>query len=176
MMINTNYASQVAYARENNAPVVNFNHTPTSLPSAPAQDTLTLSPQAQAMMQGKAITAIETAPTYVNPVTARSLLAQQQAKIPNSMSVNITNEKADSRFGDMMQKILDQRLGIDREKLAELEAMMEEIAKNENMSDEEKQKALEELEKIREQIIEESIKTREVAKQTDHSAENSVTA
>lgn len=165
-MINTNYASQVAYARDNNASGVNFNNKQSSITPS-TQDTLTLSPQAQAMMQGKPITAIETAPTYVNPVTARSLLAQQQTKIPSSMHANTTNEKADNRFGDMMQKILDQRLGIDREKLDELEAMMEEVAKNENLSPEEKQKALEELKKIREQIIEESLKTRDVAKQAN---------
>ena len=37
-----------------------------------------------------------------------------------------------------MQNILDKRLGIDRERLEELEALMEEIANNENMSPEEK--------------------------------------
>ena len=77
---------------------------------------------------------------------------------------NIT--EPDSRFGDMMQAILDKRLGVDRKKLAELEAMMAEIAKNENLSPEEKEKAIEEIGKMREKIIEESIDIKKIAKET----------
>ncbi|OUR82612.1 hypothetical protein A9Q75_05540 [Colwellia psychrerythraea] len=66
-----------------------------------------------------------------------------------------------------MQNILDKRLGIDRERLEELEALMEEIANNENMSPEEKQLALENLAEMREQIIEEGREIQEVVKQTD---------
>ena len=66
-----------------------------------------------------------------------------------------------------MQNILDKRLGIDRERLEELEALMEEIANNENMSPEEKQLALEKLAEMREQIIEEGREIQEVVKQTD---------
>ena len=67
----------------------------------------------------------------------------------------------------MMQNILDQRLGVDREKLKELEAMMEEIASNESMSAEEKAEALELLADMREKIIKESIELKEVAQQKD---------
>ena len=76
------------------------------------------------------------------------------------------NKVTDNRFNDMMLKILDKRLGIDREKLAELEAMIKNVAENEKMSPEEKQKAIEELEKMREEIIEKSIKIKETATET----------
>jgi hypothetical protein len=44
--------------------------------------------------------------------------------------------------------------------------MMEEIAKNKNMSPEEKQKSLEALEKIKEEITKESIEMKKVANQS----------
>jgi uncharacterized protein YfkK (UPF0435 family) len=72
----------------------------------------------------------------------------------------------DSRFGDMMQAILDKRLGVDRKRLEELEAMMAEIAKNENLSPEEKENAIEEIGKMRKKIIEESIDIKKIAKET----------
>jgi uncharacterized protein YfkK (UPF0435 family) len=65
----------------------------------------------------------------------------------------------------MMQAILDKRLGVDRKKLEELDAMMEEIAKNENLSPEEKATAMEEIAKMREEIIEESIEVKKIAKE-----------
>jgi uncharacterized membrane protein (DUF106 family) len=67
----------------------------------------------------------------------------------------------------MMQNILNQRLGIDNEKLEEIEAEMDEIASNENMSLEEKQKALEELAQQRDTFIEESIERAKVVNQTE---------
>jgi hypothetical protein len=44
--------------------------------------------------------------------------------------------------------------------------MMAEIAKNENLSPEEKEKAIEEIGKMREKIIEESIDIKKIAKET----------
>ncbi len=169
MMITNNYALQVAQAKSNNASVVNFDNTiPPVQPIPGEKDTVTLSDKALAMMNGTE--AKEVAPTYVRPETARALLAGSEA-IDAANNTNSTSTKEnnviDTRFGEMMQNIIDQRLGVDRKKLDELEALMAEIAENENMSPEEKQKALEMLAEMRDKLIEESREIREVAKQTE---------
>lgn len=79
---------------------------------------------------------------------------------------SVLKEAITNRFSEMMQNILNQRLGIDNEKLQEIEAEMEEVANNENMSPEEKQKALEELVQQRDTFIEESIERAKVVNQT----------
>ena len=166
MMINSNYAQQIAQAKANNATIVNFdNNTPVVQPIPGEKDTVTLSDKALAMMNGTTVK--EKPATYIKPETASSLLAENNTL--NTAKENTVKESVvtDDRFSEIMQNILDKRLGIDRDKLEELEAMMEEIANNENMSPEEKQKALEELAEIRERIIEESIEIREIAKQTE---------
>lgn len=163
MMINNNYALAVTQAKSANSSFVNFDKTTPAIQAIPGQkDTVTLSDKALAMMNGE-VAKEEKTPTYINPETASSLLAKSKS------TDDTTGNKApvDNRFGEMMQKIVDQRLGVDRKKLEEIDALMEEIAKNENMSPEEKQKALEELTKIREKIIEESLEIQKVAKQTD---------
>ena len=166
MMISNNYAQQVAHAKTNNNSIVNFDHTTAPVQPIPGEkDTVTLSDKALSMLNGTTIT--ENPPTYIRPETARSLLAQNDTTNSTNDSASKENTAIDNRFSDMMQKIVDQRLGVDREKLEELEALMEEIANNENMSPEEKQKALEMLGEMREKLIEESREIREVAKQTD---------
>jgi len=60
------------------------------------------------------------------------------------------------------QSILDNRLGIDKEKLKEIEAMMEEVANDENLSPEQKEKKLAELQELYEEVIEESVKRLEM--------------
>jgi len=79
---------------------------------------------------------------------------------------SVLKEAITNRFSEMMQNILNQRLGIDNEKLQEIEAEMEEVANNENMSPEEKQKALEELVQQRDTFIEESVERAKVVNQT----------
>ena len=171
MMINSNYAQQVALAKSNNATLVNFSNTTAPVQAiAGEQDTVTLSDKALAMMNGTEIK--EIAPTYVKPETAKSLLVKSEgAKNDVLHTSKSTSRKADvifdNRFNEIMQNILDQRLGIDRDKLKEIEAMMEEIANNENMSPEEKQQALEKLAEMREKVIEESREVREFSKQTE---------
>ena len=160
MMINMNYAQMVDLAKLSNASNVNFDkNREYTLPIAPKPDSFTLSDAALAKMNGENYTA--SAPTYIKPESANSLIA-----LNNSEGSTITGKTTDTRFGDMMQSILDKRLGIDREKLAELEAMIDEIANNENMSPAEKQKAMEQLEKMREELIEQSLQTKATAKQT----------
>jgi hypothetical protein len=79
---------------------------------------VSLSDKALAMMNGSEVK--EIAPTYVRPETARSILSQSEA----SKAKQATNAKEsnviDNRFSEMMQNILDKRLGIDRERLEEL--------------------------------------------------------
>jgi hypothetical protein len=165
MMINNNYAIQVAQAKSNNAAIVNFDNTTAVQPISGEKDMVTLSDKALAMMNGTDTK--EIMHTYIRPETARALLAESEAiKTPNDNSAK-EDKVIDTRFGEMMQNIIDQRLGVDRKKLEELEALMAEIADNENMSPEEKQKALEMLSEMREKIIEESREIREVAKQTE---------
>ncbi len=159
-MINMNYAQMVDLAKLSNANNVNFDknrdHT---LPITPKPDSFTLSNAALAKMNGQDYTA--SAPTYIKPESAKSLMSTHKVE------TSALNDKAiDTRFGDMMQSILDKRLGIDRDALAELEAMIEDIAKNENMSPKEKQKSIEQLEKMREDVVEQSLQTKATAKQT----------
>lgn len=166
MMINNNYALKLEQAKANNALVVNFDKITSAVQPIPGEkDTLTLSDKALAMMNGKEIQ--EIAPTYVRPETARSLLAESEAlKAVNVTSAN--EEKViDTRFGELMQNIIDQRLGVDRKKLEELDALMAKIAENENMSPEEKEQTLEKLAEMREKIIEEGREIQKTAKQTD---------
>ena len=158
MMINTNYTAHVQEAKANSAQQVHFDNTPKSNGYVSTTDTLTLSDAAIAKIAGNNVH--QTPPTYIKPATASSLLAANQS---NAIDNSTTQ---DDTFRNMMQSILDKRLGVDREQLAELEAMMEEIAKNENMSPEEKQKAIEQLEKMREELITESIENKKVATQT----------
>jgi hypothetical protein len=154
-MINNHYVQQVAQTKSSNALALNVDNTTLPVQPIPGEkDTVTLSDKALAMMNGNEVK--EIAPTYIRPETARSLLSQSKA----------ANTDVDNRFNKMMQNILNQRLGIDNEKLEEIEAEMEEIANNENMSAEEKQKALEELTQQRDTFIEESIERAKVVNQT----------
>lgn len=169
MMINTNYAEQIALAKTNKASFVNFdNNKSHSTSISGAKDTVSISSAALAKLNGADYQ--ETAPTYIKPISARSLLEANQSNELNQEKKVHT----DTRFSEMMQDILDKRLGIDRKKLEELDAMMEEIAKNENMSPEEKAAAMEKIAEMREKVIEESARIREVAKQTDHRSDDDV--
>ena len=155
MMVNNHYVQQVAQTKSSNALALKVDNTALPVQPIPGEkDTVTLSNKALAMMNGNEVK--EIAPTYIRPETASSLLSQSKA----------ANTDVDNRFSKMMQNILNQRLGIDNEKLEEIEAEMEEIANNENMSAEEKQKALEELAQQRDTFIEESIERAKVVNQT----------
>ena len=166
MMIDSNYALQVAQLKSTNTLALTVDKTTLPVQPIPGEkDTVTLSDKALAMMKGNEIK--EIAPTYVRPQTARSLLAKNELSTTDNNGNSKENAAIDNRFSEMLQNILDNRLGVDREKLEELEALMEEIANNENMSPEEKQLMLEKLAKMREQIIKEGREIQEVVKQTD---------
>ncbi|WP_159820894.1 hypothetical protein [Colwellia sp. 20A7] len=119
-------------------------------------------------MNGDNATTEEAAPTYIKPETASSLLAQNET----TSAADIQKSEKAIRFEEIMQSVLDQRTGIDRDKLAEINAMIEEIQNNEDMSPEEKEKTIEMLGKMKEEIIEESIELQKVAKQTDKNKED----
>lgn len=170
MMINFDYTAMVEQARAKGDTSVKFDNRVTPIaPITAKQDTVTLSKQAQALLNGNNIDNKEVAPTYIKPQTARSLLAESEATSASSSDKAEATKKSakNARFNEIMQSILDQRLGIDREKLNEINAMIEDIAKNEKMSDEEKEQAIKMLEEVREKIIEESLEVQKVAKQTD---------
>ncbi|MCO4798235.1 MAG: hypothetical protein KC484_03420 [Colwelliaceae bacterium] len=162
MMINANYAEIVANAKARNETYVSFDKAVTPINAITAEkDTFTLSERAIAKMRGSDSMVIESAPTYIKPKTAREFFAE------NTELTQISEENTQSsKFNEMMLSILDKRLGIDREKLEELNAMIKAIADDENLSPEEKQKAIEKLEEIREKIIEESMDIQKEAKQT----------
>lgn len=175
MMINVNYNEIIAQAKTKGSNHANFNNIDsTRSKSFVNQDTLTLSNQALSLLEGNKNIIQEISPIYVRPQTAAELLAgntNSQTNLQvNTSSLDENKVKdtttTDSRFGDMMQAILDKRLGVDRKRLEELEAMTAEIAKNENLSPEEKEKAIEEIGKMREKIIEESIDIKKIAKET----------
>jgi hypothetical protein len=163
MMIYSNYAQQIAQAKLNNASVVNFDKSsPAIQPVTSEKDTVTLSDKAVAMMNGHELKEIP--PTYARPETAKSILGE-------TGSLDTTNDEnktvIDDRFSKIMQNLLDQRLGVDRKKLEELDAMMEEIANDESMSPEAKEKALEKLAEMREKIIEEGREIKAMTEEVD---------
>lgn len=169
-MIKMDYAAIVANAKAKGASSVDFEHTVQPIKAiAGQQDTVTLSDQALALMNGNSINTQEPAPTYIRPETASSLLAKNKVEIDPAV---IEEQKNSQRFSDVMQNILDQRTGIDRKKLEEINAMIEEIAANEDMSPKEKDKTIEMLEKMREEIIKESIEIQQSAKQKDENQED----
>lgn len=157
MMVNMDYAGIVNEAKRNQRSQVTFEQRITPNATSHYVDKITLSDQAMALSRGEQ-QETKAPVSYIKPESANSLLKKS--------ATNNTAGNADSQFADMMQSILDKRLGVDREKLKEIEAMMKEIANNENLSAEEKQKALEELEKMKENLIAESLEIKKQAKKT----------
>ncbi|WP_159820893.1 hypothetical protein [Colwellia sp. 20A7] len=171
MMMNIDYTSIIDKARTSGATRVDFNNASPVKPIDPIssqQDTVTLSKQALALMNGDNATTEEAAPTYIKPETASSLLAQNET----TSAADIEKSEKAIRFEEIMQSVLDQRTGIDRDKLAEIDAMIEEVQNNEDMSPEEKEKTIEMLGKMKEEIIEGSIELQKIAKQTDKNKED----
>jgi len=170
MITNIDYTSIVEKARASGSTSVNFDTAVQPISSIKAeQDTVTISQQAIALMNGNStnVNTEETAPTYVRPETASSLLAQN-----NTSTTEVEKSEKDIRFDEIMQNILDQRTGVDRKKLDEINAMIEEVANNENLSPEEKEKMISMLEEMKEELMKETIELQKVAKQTDTDKED----
>ncbi len=165
MITNIDYSSIVEKARASGASNVDFDTAVQPISSIKAeQDTVTLSQQAVSLMNGETTQATveEISPTYVKPETASSLLAQN-----DTSTSDIETSESNIRFADIMQNILDQRTGVDRKKLEEIDAMIEEVANNESLSPEEKAEMIEKFEEMKEELMKEMIELQKVVKQTD---------
>ncbi|KXI29570.1 hypothetical protein [Paraglaciecola hydrolytica] len=62
----------------------------------------------------------------------------------------LTEQQKSQRLLDLMQSIIDARLGLDREKLKEIEAQMQEVANNDKLDNKQKKHLIEQLEKLKE--------------------------
>jgi hypothetical protein len=171
MIININYSEQIAHAKTQGASQVDFKRNAlTQLKNSPNQDTLTLSNQALSLINGNKNIIKETPPTYIKPQTASALIEENKNSTSKTEQLNEDGVGVSStknvKFEEMMQAIIDKRLGVDRKKLEEIEALMKEIAEDQNLSPEAKKNALKEIEKMRDNIIEESIEIKKTARQT----------
>jgi len=120
------------------------------------QDTVTLSSAAK---RGQETKASQTAHTY------EQLAPGKNSQHSNHNAVNRGTVQSDEKGGldpdkdnflqDAMQAILDKRAGIDREKLKELEAKMEEIANDESLSPEQKAEQMKLLQQQKEELLKE---------------------
>jgi lipase chaperone LimK len=102
--------------------------------------------------------------TYSLPQTAKELLDEYAAKELDVSAVN--KAKSDVRLNDMMENIINNRMGVDREQLKKIEAMMAKIAENEDLSPEQKEQAIKALEAQKQEIVEESLDVSKQAKQS----------
>lgn len=71
--------------------------------------------------------------------------ARAISKVSQSSDKTIEQE---TLFKDAMASIIEGRLGVDKEKIKEIEAMMEEVAKDETLSSEEKERRIGELQEL----------------------------
>jgi len=129
-------------------------------PIAP-QDTVTLSQGAMKGEQSKS----ENHNTYDHLVNAQRI-SNRTIEVNNAqVSTKETNEteiKHDALAGidttnflsDAMKTMVENRLGVDKEKIKEIEAMMEEIGKDESLSAQEKEKRIEGLQEMLEKEYE----------------------
>lgn len=95
--------------------------------------------------------------TFEQAIEKNRSLYSNAVNLPGSYQAQPEQQNTDNDF-DLMQSILDARLGIDRERLKEIEAEIAAIAKNPALSAQEKQKAIEALEKEKESLLEDAQK------------------
>ena len=98
---------------------------------------------------------------YQDRVTLSS--SAQTAENPEADSYDQLGSQAKQRISlqDVMQAILDKRTGIDREKLDEIEAQIQAIAKSETLSKEQKEAQIKLLEEQKTQLIQEFVENNE---------------
>jgi len=128
-------------------------------------DTVTLSAQAQQLSRGET-PAPQQLTTYEH-LGQINRISPVQLNIPDKPSQEVDDKQVEYRgkpeiniddfLGNAFQNILDSRMGIDKEKLKEIEAMMEEVAKDESLSPEQKEKRLEELQELYDDVIEQAV-------------------
>jgi len=129
-------------------------------PIAP-QDTVTLSQGAMNGEQSKS----ENHNTYDHLVSAQRI-SNRTIEVNNAQvsakETSDTQQKHDALAGvdttnflsDAMKTMVENRLGVDKEKIEEIEAMMEEVAKDESLSAQEKEKRIEGLQEMLEKEYE----------------------
>ncbi len=109
-------------------------------------DTVSISPEAKQAAKG--IFPVKDTLTY----TASGRWGAPTANPQTSTSSKLEDSGETSEFmATALQRILDKRIGVDREKLEELKAEMERIAKDESLTPEQK---AEQLELVHEQVRE----------------------
>lgn len=121
----------------------------------PAQvDTVTLSPQARA---GESVKKADEN-TYEHLAVMQNIKLREAAAVEQADSTTRNDPLAHidtSNFlADAMASIVEGRLGVDKEKVKEIEAMIEEVAKDESLSAQEKEKRIGELQELLEKEYE----------------------
>jgi len=172
MINNINYSNTIHQVREASAKQVSAERTRESSAlyenKKAEQDTVILSNAALALMKGEKVE--EIAAIYDRPKMASMLENKPVTEsVPSTDEKNTDNKDEEKvEFADIMQAVIDNRLGIDREKLEEIEAKIEEIANDKSLTPEEKATLIEQLEVTRENLIKEFLEKQEVAKQVDN--------
>jgi hypothetical protein len=161
--MNTDYTEIITQAKIKGGSHANFDNFNENVKLfTEEKDTYTLSGPAQAKMKGEAIN--ETSHIYFMPKTARELLDEQAVKELDLSTVY--KLKSDARLKEVMENITNNRVGVDREQLKKIEAMMATVAENDNLSPEQKQQAIRALEAQKQKAVEESLDVRKKTKQS----------
>ena len=124
-------------------------------PTAP-QDTVTLS---QAALNGEQIKAVDTN-TYEHLMAANTIASStievnrvQTSEQPTKPEA-LAHIDTSNFLSDAVKSMVENRLGVDKEKIEEIEAMIEEVAKDESLSAEEKEERIADLQEMLEEEYE----------------------
>jgi len=130
------------------------------------QDTVTLSSRARAGMESKGI---EEADTYEHlaPSTRALYSKNTSDSAGNVASDKLSKAESDNTnfLHDALQTLAAKRTGLDKEKLKEIDTQMEEVAKNKNLSPEQKAEQLKLLQEQKDQLVKESVERNEERQQ-----------
>lgn len=92
--------------------------------------------------------------TYEYLATTQKKPAMDELAVNNEKLDPLANVDTSNFLKDAMAALVEIRLGVDKEKMEEIEAMMEEVAKDETLSPKEKERQLEELQALLEEELE----------------------
>ncbi|MBE7214325.1 hypothetical protein MK852_18485 [Shewanella benthica] len=98
---------------------------------------------------------------YQDRVTLSSNTQTAEKPEPHTYEQLDSPAKQRASLEDVMQAILDKRTGIDREKLDEIEAQIQAIAKSDTLSKEQKEAQIKLLEEQKTQLIQEFVENNE---------------
>lgn len=101
-------------------------------------------------LSGQAPQAAALTTTKNTTSTAESSTEPSSASSKSSTQTPLTEQEKSQRLLDLMQSVIDARIGLDREKLKEIEARMKEVAANDKLDDKQKKQFIEQLEKLKE--------------------------